>query len=268
MERLCKLFKQIHKVVHDTHLLPYLGAAAAFVAVVQFWEAKLNSEAQRKYTAWHLLNTAQNHGYSGGQVLAVLDLYDAGESLSGVSLEGAYLNNIKLVGIQFSSSILSKSKFQNTDLSGSKLENSIANSAIFSGACLIGADMRKSDLKNADLVRADLRGADLSDANLKGADLRFARLDGASLRGANLAEADVQGASFYGVNLINAKLAYVKNWRSALTFKESIVRDATWPNGFQSEFARWGVAYSFKITEEEWKKSKNQKVSDNFHCEL
>ena len=102
-------------------------------------------------------------------------------TLSGLSLEGSYLQEVHL-------------RF--ADLEGTDLSETI----------LVKADLLQVNLRRANLQCANLRRAELWKANLSGANLRGAKLLGASLSGANLSETNLWGASLREANLTLAEM--------------------------------------------------------------
>jgi BTB/POZ domain-containing protein KCTD9 len=88
----------------------------------------------------------------------------AGANLSGVNLDGVYLNDMDL------------------------------RSANLSGACLKGNYINDANLEDANLTGANLERAILDGANLKGANLTGANLWGTKMKRTNLANANLYGA--------------------------------------------------------------------------
>jgi uncharacterized protein YjbI with pentapeptide repeats len=101
---------------------------------------------------------------------------------SSCLLGGAYpnLGGCELSGINLDGLYLQHSNFANADLSGASLNE---------------ADLRVVNFKNANLSGANLYGVNLSGANLSGANLHGADLDNAILDNANLHGADLTNAT-------------------------------------------------------------------------
>jgi beta-lactamase regulating signal transducer with metallopeptidase domain len=134
-----------------------------------------------------------------------------GVNLSEANLEGANLENAKLMGADLKEANLKNAILTGAKLQGANLKEATLEGTVFTGAELTGADLKEVDLtgkdlrgirliganlKEASLKRADLREADLRGVNIKEANLTGADLRETDLRGANLSEADIRGADF------------------------------------------------------------------------
>src|SRR5258708_6622489 len=96
--------------------------------------------------------------------------------------------------------------FFDADLSGMNLEGVYLEEVSLRYANLSGAKLKGADLSVSSLVGADLSGADLSGATLEGTDFSIADLSGANLSGANLSMADLSRANLSQANLSGAEL--------------------------------------------------------------
>ncbi len=99
------------------------------------------------YQAWHVLNSAQGKGGSGGSIEALGDLLRNGVSLAGIKLDDAWLGDVQLPNATLPRSSLRRANLARANLSGATLE---------------GADLRDADLVAANLSGAYLKGADLT----------------------------------------------------------------------------------------------------------
>ena len=136
--------------------------------------------------------------------------HDIHPNLSGVVLDGAHLNDVRL-----SFSGLSEASFRNAELRRAYFVSSDLSYVNFSSANLNEAHLDRAKLNRANLSGATLqytkiRSADLSGANLSGADLSFANLDRTSFNNTNLHEtnfsfARLRFAEFFNVDLSTAR---------------------------------------------------------------
>jgi uncharacterized protein YjbI with pentapeptide repeats len=170
-----------------------------------------DQRAQESYNqAWQAINSAAGQGGSGGRIGAMQGLNEAGQSLSGVTVEDAVLDRIDLQGgdlpwANFQGTRLEGANLRDVDLRNANLQQ--AQLGEYSGAGeTVQTDLRRADLKAADARDADLSSADLSEARLNDADLSDAVLDEANFQGAELKATVLEGASLFGANLQNALL--------------------------------------------------------------
>jgi uncharacterized protein YjbI with pentapeptide repeats len=136
------------------------------------------------------------------------------QTLSGVNLKSAVLENGKLSG----------ANLHNANLDGASL-----GYADLTNADLTNANLRHADLTNANLTNTNLTGADLTNAKLDHANLEGAKLSGVVLRGAklwidiqavNLKDVDLSGADLNNAKLRNANLQYVDLSGANLSFAD------------------------------------------------
>jgi len=179
--------------------------------------------------AWQIVTSARGHAGAGGRVTALeflnedkrgLFINEDKQSLVGVSVKGAFLNNLDLEGAK-----LNHANFQEAGLDGANLQDAELWRANLRGAFL-GASLdekgnldRRVQLDDANLDEADLRDAYLGhdpsikddEASLQNTSLKFANLQGAVLEGvdlrkAKLGDANLQQASLRGADLQGASL--------------------------------------------------------------
>jgi len=101
--------------------------------------------------------------------------------LSGISIEGANLNNANLANVSFDGTSLSSAH-----LEGANLTRALFSNAYLDGATLINANLRNATLKNTKLRNARLKGALLSDAILEGTDFTYSDLSDEQVKSAKL----------------------------------------------------------------------------------
>jgi uncharacterized protein YjbI with pentapeptide repeats len=195
-------------------VLAALLTVAAIITSAGRYLAEADDRHQRTVDeAWQVITSAQGQAGSGGRLSALEFLNEEDESLVGVSVKGAFLNNLDLEGAE-----LNWANFQETGLDGANFQDAQLWKANFNHAYLgpsydeEGNFDRKANLDRAFLDEADLRGAYLNEAFLRNTDLNFANLqgavlDGAQLQEAKLGEANLQQASLRGANLQDADLA-------------------------------------------------------------
>jgi uncharacterized protein YjbI with pentapeptide repeats len=181
-----------------------------------------DERAQESYNqAWQAINSAEGQGGSGGRIGAMQGLNEAGQSLSGVTVEDAVLDRIDLQGgdltwANFQGSRLEGANLRDVDLQNANLQT--AHLGEYSGAGeTVQTDLRRAHLKGADARDADLSSADLSEATLNDADLSGALLDEANLQGAELKETVLPGASLAGADLQGADLENANLWRADIS---------------------------------------------------
>lgn len=120
----------------------------------------------------------------------------AGESLTGLQVDGVDLSKLSIAGAK-----LNGSQFRNCRLEDARLR----------GADLENADLRDCNLRGVNLRGANLKNcrfdkADLTEANLDGADVEGAKFFRSNLQGASLVDCNLRKASFLGANLFDANL--------------------------------------------------------------
>ena len=176
-----------------------------------------DERAQESYNqAWQAINSAAGQGGSGGRIGAMQGLNEAGQSLSGVTVEDAVLDRIDLHGgdltwANFRGTRLEGANFRDTELRNANLQRAYLGKCSGAGET-VQTDLRRAHLEGADARDADLSSADLSEAWLNDADLSGALLDDAKLQGANLKETTLNGASLFGANLQGADLKNAGLW--------------------------------------------------------
>jgi|SRR5579883_2752049 len=174
---------------------------------------------QAIYQDWQVINSAQGKAGSGGRRQAIEDLYKQGESLSGLSAKGAYLEKLNLA-MHEKQPWDPFDQDRSANLEGATLNGAILSDAILIRADLIETDLSGADLRDVDLILADLRRANLSysvlkdvvltEADLRSADLRHANLNDADLTSANLINANFSGALLSGAVLLGVDLSGVQ----------------------------------------------------------
>jgi hypothetical protein len=156
-------------------VLEYAGSFSILFAVILYFAESGDRTQARHYQAWHVINTAQGKGGSGGRIEALAQLNDDHVPLVGVDVSLAFLQ-----GVRLEKADLSRGNLNTTDLRGAHL----------AGAKLEWADLSRANLRGADLRRVNLGHADLWDADLVDADLggmvgweTIERIDDADIRG-------------------------------------------------------------------------------------
>src|SRR3954469_5270871 len=143
---------------NTVNVIRLLEVTALGFGAYQFWanrtelraaEAETVRRARRdtNYQAWQVINSAQGKGGSGGRIDALADLVRNHVSLSGINLDGAWLESIDLRG---------------GALQTASLETANLQSARFDDARLDGASFRGATLVAASFVGASLKGVDLT----------------------------------------------------------------------------------------------------------
>jgi hypothetical protein len=123
--------------------------------------AVIRARKDANYQAWQVINSAQGKGGSGGRIDALADLVRNDVSLSGINLDGAWLESIDLRG-----AALQTASFETTNLQSARFDGARLDGASFRGATLVAVSFVGTSLKGADFA-----GARLSAANFAGADL-------------------------------------------------------------------------------------------------
>jgi hypothetical protein len=176
-------------------VLEYLGILSVLVAVIFYFAEAGDRRQQKHYQAWHVINTAQGKGGSGGRIEALQELNEDHQPLVGLDAPGAFLQGVRLPGANLLRCNLEATDLRDSHLTGADLEYASLRSANFRGGDLHLARLRHADLEGADLVGANLAGCDLTDANLKNADLRNIDISGLIWRDIK----SIEDANIYGV---------------------------------------------------------------------
>lgn len=177
-------------------LLEYLGSFSILFAAIFYFADSPDRLKQKHYQAWQVINTAQGKGGNGGRVDALQELNEDHVALTGVDVDGAYLEGLQLPQAKarranFSSADLRSANFDGAGLEDADFVWANLRAATLRGAMLAGADFQDADLFGASLARADLAGVSFDRAELHGVDLDQAR-NWQSIKG-------VKGANIYGI---------------------------------------------------------------------
>ena len=214
-------------------IISFASHAAAvlsvIVAAITYYAEAPQRTKEKHYQAWQAINTAHGQGGSGGRIEALQDLNEDDQSLVGLSIANAFLEEVNLAGAELDNADFQGARLSGADLRGASLRNADLQDAYFGdsdsddarkanlrGAHFEEADARGANLSGVDLQGAkfngaDLNGAVLSEAQLQVANLKNTVLENADLTGANLQEADFEDADLYYADLHGANLRGAKN---------------------------------------------------------
>lgn len=110
------------------------------------------------------------------------------EDLTGISFEGANLNDAKFESSFLKDVIFSSAKLKHANFRKAFLKEAHLDDVIADGACFANAFLWKAYLENSKFPGADFTCAILSEAKLKNADLVRAKLSGANMTNTKLWE--------------------------------------------------------------------------------
>lgn len=158
--------------------------SAAF-AVWGFLAEQEAREEARRVAAWSLVAQSATTQANIGLNKALELLSSRDESLAGIDLQSAWLEEVYLSGADLRSAKLTRANLEGADLAGANLE----------GANLAGDSITPTNLRNTDFSGANLQGASLQESDLRDANFRYANLEDANLHFANVAGADFRDAS-------------------------------------------------------------------------
>jgi uncharacterized protein YjbI with pentapeptide repeats len=131
--------------------------------------------------------------------------------VSGVKLEGAFLNQARLDNVNLYGSVLCRADLRDASFTGAMLEAAdFCGANLFNTVCR-GAKAAHAVFERAVCIGADFRNADLTGACFDGsqarvADFRSATLTRASCQGADFGESDFSGADTSGASFESARL--------------------------------------------------------------
>ena len=112
---------------------------------------------------------------------------------------------------------------------GATLTGTSLQVAFLLNARLQGALLRNARLQLADLRDAQLQGSILHSVKLHGADMRKVKLQGASIGGAGLHEADLEGADLRGAQAWTERLTYEEQQRRGAVQDHQLFSGASVP---------------------------------------
>lgn len=126
------------------------------------------------------------------------------KTLTTLDLTGINFAHQSLHGINLSNAHLQQASFYSADLSEADLSNSNLHSVQFTGTNLTGANLQRSELGHA-----YLNNSNLTNASFQNAYMHSVILGGGILDGANFHSADLNVAHFKNVSLNNTQLTNV-----------------------------------------------------------
>ena len=230
-------------------ILEQLGKLAIIISLLTFILGEDSRYSTAVFQAWQTITTAEGQTGNGGRIEALeflnsrpwrlpwiglteeewfLDEFTGKckrrelpvigsrwerQSLRSLSIQKAYLVEVKLCGANLAETNLREAKLWKADLGGT--------------------DLWKSNLVKADLAEAHLGGTKLEKANLKGAHLWEANLEQANLEQANLEQANLEQAK-----LENTNLSRVKNLTPTQVKSTCYWKQANFDEEFQKELEK------------------------------
>lgn len=156
-----------------------------------------------------------------------------------ILLEGAHLENARLVEAHLENADLRFAYLENANLAATHLEG-----ANLSHAHLENAYLSQAHLENVDLFGIHLKNASLAGAHLENAQLWEAHLENANIKGAHLENVDLMKAHLKKADFMNTNLENTKLWEANLqgtNFKHAKLQGADFSGAIvDGETLIWG----------------------------
>ena len=231
-----------------------LTTASVVTAVAMYIMDKPTRERTALFDAWRMVVHMESRRVSGARAEALAVLLKNRESLAGVDLSNAILDDIDLRGSVLSFASLEDVRFSRVKLNRALLRGASLRNGHFEQRCdFTDAVFDRTQLQGAvladnTLVRATFSGTEASlTTSFNGADLRSSVTVNAEFSGVNFDNADLSGAKMVEGRVENATFqrATLADFRMAGTFGAGAQFQKSTGLGavFASTQAVWAIPY-------------------------